>query len=84
MTIDLAQNDNNIFYRIIRLLTAVLGTLGVLLLVISGLMMITSHGDENLLTRGKQMFIYTAIGIAVGFLSYAAVQMVISFVYKLA
>lgn len=84
LSLDLAEKDNNLIYRIIRLFTTILGTLGVLLLVISGMMMVASHGDEQLLTQGKQMFFYTTAGLAAGFLAYAAVQMVISFVFRLA
>ncbi len=76
------NDPKNIINRIIKLLASIMGTIGVLLLVIAGIMMVISHGDENLLTKGKQMFIYTAVGLAVGFLAYIIVQLVVAIIFK--
>ncbi len=80
--IDDSKKDKNIMKRIIDLMVGVLATIGVLLLVISGIMMIVSHGDENLLQKGKTMFIYTVLGLVIGFFSYIVVQFIISFIFK--
>ncbi len=79
---DQGAGNSNLLNRIIRLLTQILGTVGVALLVISGITMIVSSGDENLLTKGKTMFLYTVIGIIIGFLSYALVHLIISVAFR--
>ncbi|MCK5461206.1 hypothetical protein KAI58_04440 [Candidatus Gracilibacteria bacterium] len=75
-------NDNsNILTRIIKLLIQLLGTMSILLYVIAAFFMITSQGDENQLQKGKTIFIYTTIGLAVAFTSYILVQFVLNIIF---
>ncbi len=67
----------NIIDKIIRLAVRIMGTLAVLLLIISGSLMVFSRGDENSLEQAKSVFIYTLLGLVVGFLSYTIVRFVI-------
>ncbi|NJP03804.1 hypothetical protein HC823_00815 [Candidatus Gracilibacteria bacterium] len=71
------DSKRNIFDKIIRLIAQTIGTFGVLLLIVAAFYMITSQGDENQLQKGKQIFIYTALGLLVAFLSYTIVQLVL-------
>ncbi len=71
------DSKRNIFDKIIRLVAQTIGTFGVLLLIVAAFYMITSQGDENQLQKGKQIFIYTALGLLVAFLSYTIVQLVL-------
>ncbi len=68
------ENENNIFNKIIRLVIQVFGSLGVLLLIISGFMMVVSRGEEAILGKAKQTFMYTLIGLVIGFASYTIVR----------
>ncbi len=80
----LDQNEErNIISRIIKMLAGILGTFGVLMMVVGGLFMVGSRGDENAWQKGRQIFIYTAMGLVIGFVSYMIVQLVISVVFKL-
>ena len=79
---DMSKDKNNIINQLIKLVAQFLGTLGVLLLVAGGVVMVFAHGDENLLQRGKTLLTYTALGLIIGFLSYTIVQLVISFVFE--
>jgi glucose uptake protein GlcU len=54
-----------------------MGTLAILLLIISGVLMIVSQGDDNQLEKAKTVFLYTLLGLAVGFLSYTIVRFII-------
>ncbi len=67
----------NVFDKIINLAVQTMGTLAILLLIISGVLMVVSQGDENQLSQAKTVFIYTLIGLIVGFLSYTIVRFVI-------
>lgn len=67
----------NIIDKVIRLIAQVLGSLGVLLLIISAVIMIVAQGEETMLQKAKQTFIYTLVGLAVAFMSYTIVRFVI-------
>lgn len=66
--------SRNIFDKVIRLVAQVLGSLGVLLLIISAVMMIVSQGEETMLQKAKQTFLYTMIGLVIAFFSYTIVR----------
>ncbi len=80
--VDASANETNVINRVIKLLAQVIGTISVLLMVIAGLIMVTSHGDETVLNRGKDMITYTTIGLVTGFLSYMIIQFLISFLFR--
>jgi hypothetical protein len=67
-------NSLNIFNKIIRLVAQVLGSLGVLLLIVSAVMMVVSQGEETMLQKAKQTFLYTIIGLVIAFFSYTIVR----------
>jgi hypothetical protein len=71
------KDSINIFDKIIRLAAQTMGTLAILLLIISGVLMVFSQGDDNQLSKAKTVFIYTLIGLVVGFLSYTIVRFII-------
>ena len=71
------EDKHNVFTKIIKLITQVFGALGVLLLIISGVMMVMSRGEETMLQKAKQTFIYTLIGLVIGFLSYTIVRFIL-------
>lgn len=78
------EPDQNILYRVIRLLAQTLGTFAVLMFIIAGVLMITSEGDQNRLQRGKNIFFYTIIGLLVAFCSYILVQLVLYAIFTAA
>ena len=67
----------NVFDKIILLAVRTMGTLAILLLIISGVIMVVSSGEEDRLSQAKSVFIYTLVGLIVGFLSYTIVRFVI-------
>lgn len=74
------NNDDthiNILDKIIRLAVRTMGTLAVLILIISGVLMVISQGDTNQLEKAKSAFLYTLIGLVIGFLSYTIVRFII-------
>jgi len=73
--------ENNFFNKIIKLMLQIIGSLAVLMMIIGAGLMIISNGDENQLTKGKNIFSYTIGGIAVAFLSFAIVKFVFSLIF---
>ena len=76
------NSDRNILNRLITVLITTIGTFAVLMLVIAAFMMIGSEGDQNRLQKGKNIFLYTIIGLVVAFTSYMLVQFVLSILFN--
>jgi chromosome segregation ATPase len=74
--------SNGFLDRLIKLAVRTLGTFAVLMLIIAGYFMLTSEGDENRLQKGKNILLYTIIGLLVAFTSYIMVQFVLSILYQ--
>lgn len=62
--------------KLIELAVKIAGTLAVTLMIITGLAMIFSQGNQNMVEKAKQMFKYEIIGIIVIFVSYVVVTFV--------
>lgn len=77
-----AQDDNNLLDKIIKLISQILGTFGIIMLLVGAIYMIVSQGDENQLQKGKQILIYTMLGLLLGFMSYTVVQLVLDFIIR--
>ena len=82
----LASDDQgestNILDKVLNLMTATVGTVGVLLMIVAGYYMIGSQGDETNIQKGKNIFFYTIIGLIVVFLSYAIIQFIIAMLFQ--
>ncbi len=79
--VDDVEGENNILNRVLKLMTQVIGTFAVLMLIVGGYFMITSQGDESQLQKGKNIFFYTIVGLLIAFMSFIAVQFVISLIF---
>ncbi len=68
---------NYFFERIIGFMATVIGSLAVLMMSIGGFRMIISRGgDEAQYTQGKQMVLYSLIGLGVTLMAYIMVSLV--------
>lgn len=75
-------SDENLIQRILSYLITISGTFGVLMLIVGGFFMVTSEGDDNRLQKGKNIFLYTILGLVMIFVSYIVVQFVISLLFS--
>lgn len=57
----------------IELLTKIVGSVAFLVLIIAGIWMIVSLGNEQQVTKGKTMFLYAILGLIFTFFSYLIV-----------
>ncbi len=62
--------------RVIDILIMLIGSLAMLTLVIAGIFMITNHGDEAWVNKGKTMMLYSILGILAALLSFAIVNVI--------
>jgi len=83
LTVGGANNEpTNILARMINVMGRLFGTIAVLMFVIGAFFMITSQGDDNRLQKGKTIFLYTIIGLLIGFTAYMMVQFVINIMFQ--
>lgn len=54
----------------INFLARIVGTVGVLIIIMGGIVMISSTGNETMINKGKDMFKYAIVGVIVALLSY--------------
>ncbi len=69
--------------EIINFLTLTIGSLSFVAIVIGGFFLMTSHGNENQLTKGKDIIKMALIGLAVALLSYVITAFVQSLFYEI-
>jgi len=79
--LDEPSSANSLLNRAIRLIAMLVGTLAILLYIVAAYFMIFSQGDENQLTKGKQIVLYTSLGLVLAFTAYIIVQAVMGLIY---
>ncbi len=62
--------------KFIELLTKIISSFALLVFIAGGLVMMISHGNAQLQTKGKQMILYSLLGIVVAFSSLIIVTFV--------
>jgi hypothetical protein len=73
---------NDIVNYLINLVLYASGSIAVLMLVIGGVMYVTSLGDQEHAEKAKKIIQYALIGLFTVILAYAAVTNVISLIYR--
>ena len=81
LIISSGNEQNNVVYRVIRLIAMLVGTVAILLYIVAGYFMIFSQGDENQLTKGKQIITFTSLGLVLAFGAYMIIQLVMGLIY---
>jgi len=64
--------------RVISAVLGIVGSIALLMFIYGGFLWLTSSGNEQKITQGKQVLTWATIGLAVIFLSYTLVNFVIS------
>lgn len=62
--------------RVIDVLIYVIGSLALVTLIVAGIYMTINHGDESYVTRGKDMMLYSILGLLFALLAYALVAVI--------
>jgi hypothetical protein len=63
--------------RVISAFLGIVGSIALLMFIYGGFLWMTSHGNEQQITKGKNVLVWAIIGLAVIFLSYTLVGFVI-------
>ena len=74
-----AGNISTIIANFMKWLLLILGAIAVIGFVISGILYLTSAGDDDRIERAKKGMIYSILGVIVGLVGYVIVIAVTSF-----
>ena len=69
---------NSIFQTVANLMIFIVGIIAVIMLIIGGIRYALSGGDQSAVTSAKNTILYAIIGLVIAFLSFAAVNWVIT------
>ncbi|MDD5251531.1 MAG: pilin [Patescibacteria group bacterium] len=72
------QNIQQLVGRVINIFVGLTGSIALLMFVIGGFILLTSGGNEQRVTQGKNIFVWSSIGLVIVFVSYALVKLVFS------
>lgn len=67
---------------IINILLFIVGALSVIMIIVAGILYVTSAGDSGGVTRAKNTLLYAIVGLIVAFLGYAIVNFVLKLFIK--
>lgn len=70
-------DGTDIFLGGLNLVYYVSGVVAVIVIIIGGLLYISSYGDQNKITRAKQLVMYSVIGLIIVALAFTITQFVI-------
>ena len=69
---------SDLISKIVSTLLFVVGALSVVMIIVGGIMYVTSNGDSGRITLAKNTLTYAIIGLVVAFLAFAVVQFVVT------
>jgi len=72
------STPSDILKNVINYALAIVGFLGILGFVISGIMYLVSAGDEDLAKRGKTYMVYSIIGVIIALVGYVVMAAISS------
>lgn len=71
------DSSNGLVGAIVNMLLFLIGAISVIMIIIGGLLYVTSQGDSGSVTKAKNTVLYAVIGLAVAILAYAIVNWVL-------
>ena len=72
-----SDDANALIGTIVNTLLFVVGALAVVMIIVAGIMYVTSTGDSGRVSRAKNTLTYSIVGLLIAFLAYAIVNWVL-------
>lgn len=69
-------NANDLVGNIVNTLLFLIGAISVVMVIVGGVLYVTSQGDSGNVTKAKNTITYAIVGLVVAFLAYAIVNWV--------
>jgi len=70
-------NPNNVLPTVLNIVWIALGAVSIIVIIISGIRLMTSSGDPQATTKARNTIIYAAVGLVVAISAYTIVSLVI-------
>lgn len=67
------EDANELIATLVSVLLFLVGTLAVIMIIVSGIFYVTSNGDASKVARAKNTLTYSIVGLIIAFLAYAIV-----------
>lgn len=77
-----SASPNNLIKNIVNVLLFIIGAISVVMIIVGGLLYVTSAGDSGGVTRAKATLTYAIVGLIVSFLAFAIVNFVFGLLKK--
>ena len=71
------EDASSLIGTIINVLLFLVGTLSVIMIIVSGIFYVTSSGDSSKVARAKNTLLYSVVGLVVAFIAFAVVNWVL-------
>lgn len=71
------EDASSLIKTLINTLLFVVGALAVIMIIVSGILYVTSTGDAGRVAKAKNTLMYSIVGLVVAFLAYAIVNWVL-------
>ena len=70
-------DDRNIIPTVLNIFFIVLGGVSLIVIIISGIRLMTSSGDPQAITKARNTIIYAAVGLAISISAFTIVSVVV-------
>lgn len=74
----ISGNTDSVLYKITRMLAAIAASIAVIIMIVGGISMMTSGGDSQKFSNGRNTLIFAAIGLVVIVLAQALITFVVN------
>lgn len=72
-----SETGSSLIKDVINTLLFVVGALSVVMIIVSGILYVTSTGDSGRVSKAKNTLTYSVVGLIVAFLAYAIINWVV-------
>ncbi len=74
-------SPRDIVWRAIRIMASIAGTLAILLYIVGAYFIIISQGNETQFQKGRDVILYTSLGVILVFTAYIIVQFTLGIIF---
>lgn len=75
------ENAESFIKTLVNVLLFIVGTLSVIMIIVSGIFYVISSGDAGRVAKAKNTLMYSIVGLVVAFIAYAVVNWILTDVF---
>ena len=77
---NLLNGPDSTFMKIVNIIVSIAGIIAVIMIIIGGVMMITSNGDSTRFSKAKDTVIYTAIALVIILVARPLIGLIVNWI----